>query len=332
MGAFVAQRLAGGLLLAAVVLQGATLAAQTDPTPEPAPHPCDAATGPTKKVCRAGYDALTLATPAVALLASRGNPSLGSAGGGGRFGQATVSVRGTYLQALLPATSYDGTEDAVPAARRLPAAVPSLDLRFPLLTKALPIGAVSVDFLGAIVGLPRGATDFIRLAPGVRSVGGVALGFGYGLRIGMTPSGQLPTASLNVTRHDFPRFTFGDLVRGSNFAYTLSASAMNVRLLVGRRSGRLEFTAGGGADLIKGDYSISYVNQTTRSPISADSTLSALRIVTVANAALDLVAGLRIGFEGGFQVGKDDKLPTRFEAVNPKSGRFFGGVGLGFKL
>ncbi len=60
--------------------------------------------------------------------------------------------------------------------------------------------------------------------------------------------------------------------------------------------------------------------------------MSAIRIVPVMNAALPIGGFLRLSFEGGFQVGKDEKLPTVFEAHNPKSGRFFGGVGLGFKL
>lgn len=327
------RRLTSGILLAWVVLVPTPLRSQTTPEPEPAPHPCDGRAGATQAVCRAGYDALTIFTPAAALLAGGGNPSLGSAAGGGRFGQMWVSLRGTYLQAILPATTYDGTTDTVAVARRLPAAIPSLDVRFALLSKPLPMGVVSVDFLGAVIGLPSGATEYIRLAPDVRAVGGVALGFGYGLRIGMAPKGPLPVASLNVTRHDLPRFTFGDLARGSNFAYTLSASAMNVRLLAGRRFGGFEFTAGGGADLIKGDYSIVYVDQVTKKPMApVDSSLSTMRLLTVANAAFYLGGGARLSFEGGFQIGKDDKLPTRFEAVNPKSGRFFGGVGLGFKL
>ncbi|MFN0177308.1 MAG: hypothetical protein ACKVZ0_00815 [Gemmatimonadales bacterium] len=309
-----------------------TAVAQTEPTP-PAPHPCDSRSGPTKTVCRAGYDAITVMTPLAALAAGGGNPSLGSAAGGERFGQVWLTLRGSYLVAVLPHSGYDGTGDTVPAAQRLPVAVPSLDLRFTLLRKPLAVGAVSMDFLGTVTGVPRGATRLVRFGDDVRSVGGVALGFGYGLRIGMAAKAPLPTASLNIARHDMPRFSYGAIAAGSNFAYALSASAINVRLLAGRRFGAFELTAGGGVDLIKGDYSLVLVDQATKAPLPrADSTFSTMRIMTLANGAINLGKSFRLSFEGGFQVGKDEKLPTLFDGLNTKSGRFFGGVGLGFKL
>ena len=308
-------------------------AAQTDPAPAPAVHPCESQAGPTKAVCRAGYDAISVMTPIAALAASGGNPSLGSAAGGEKFGHLLVTVRGSFLTAVLPATSYDGVGDTVPVARRLPVAVPSVDLRFTLLRKPLPMGAASVDFLATITGVPRGATQYIRFGDEVRGVGGLVLGFGYGLRIGVAPKLPMPTASLNITRHDMPRFTVGAVAAGSNFAYTLSASAMNVRLLAGRRFGAFELTAGGGADLIKGDYSLIYLDPVAKTLLPrADSTFSTMRLLTVANGAMYLGKIARLTFEGGFQIGKDEKLPTQFDGLNTKSGRFFGGVGLGFKL
>ena len=55
-----------------------------------------------------------------------------------------------------------------------------------------------------------------------------------------------------------------------------------------------------------------YVNQTTHQPSArADSSVSTLRFLSVANAALHLGV-IKLSFEGGFQVGKDDKLPTIF--------------------
>jgi len=310
----------------------ASLAAQTT-TPEPVPHPCDSQTGTTKAVCRAGYDAVSAIVPIGALAVSRGNPGLGTAAAGQRFGDLVITLRGNYLGARLPATSYDGASDTVALARRLAVVVPSADLRLTLLRRALPMGAASVDFLGSISGIPRHATDFVRFGDDVRSIGGVVLGFGYGLRIGVEPNGPLPVVSLNVGRSDLPRFTIGDLTAGSNFAYSLSVSAINVRLMAGRRFGGFEFTGGGGVDLIKGDYSLAYRDQVTNTPKPrADSTVSAMRILTVVNAAFHLGSVARLTFEGGFQVGKNDKLPTIFEGTNTKSGRFFGGVGLGFKL
>ena len=298
-----------------------------------AAHPCDAQAGPTKAVCRAGYDAMASILPVAALGASGGNPSIGSAAGGKGFGDVSITIRGTYLRTVLPSTAFDGTVDTVPAARRLPVAIPSLEIRLGLVRKTLPIGAATVDFLGAMLGVPQSATEFVRYSSDTRSLQGLALGFGYGLRIGIEPKGPMPTVSLNVGRHDFPKFTIGDVGSGSQVAYTVAVSAINARLMIGRRFAGLELTAGAGADLIKGSYSLVYRSQATHLPLPrADSTLSTMRILTVVNAALPVAGVFRLSFEGGFQVGKDDKLLTVFQASNPKSGRFFGGVGLGFKL
>lgn len=85
-------------------------------------------------------------------------------------------------------------------------------------------------------------------------------------------------------------------------------------------------------DLIKGNYSLVYRDQTTGLPAPrADSTVSTMRIVTTTSGSL-LLGPVRLSVEGGFQVGKDDKLPTVFEAVDTRSGRFFGAFGIGFKL
>ena len=223
------------------------LLAQTPP-PAVAPHPCDARSGPTKSVCRAGYDALASVIPVASLGASGGNPSIGSAAGGRGFGDISITLRATYLRTVLPSTAFDGTTDTVPAARRLPVAVPSVEIRFGLLRKALPVGAATVDFLGSMIGVPKSATDYIRYSSDIRSLQGLALGFGYGIRIGVAPKGPMPTVSLNVGRHDFPKFTVGDIGAGSQFAYTVAVSAINARLMVGRRFSGFEFTAGAGAD------------------------------------------------------------------------------------
>ncbi len=308
------------------------LAAQTTP-PAVVPHQCDAETGASKRVCRAGYDAMASMLPAVSLSASGGNPSIGSAAGGKGFGDLALTFRGNYARAILPASEFDGTTDTVPAARRLPLVVPSLEVRLGLVRKTLPIGAATVDFLGSMILVPMGATAFLRFSPDTRALQGLALGFGYGIRIGVEPKGPMPTISLNIGRRDFPKFTFGDVGGESQFAYTLAVSAINARLMVGKRLSGFELTAGAGADLIQGNYSLVYRNQTTHLPAPrADSTLSTMRLLTVVNLALPIGRTLWVSLEGGFQVGKDEKVPTVFEAHNPKSGRFFGGVGLGFKL
>ncbi len=298
-----------------------------------AAHPCDAQTTVTKSVCRAAYDAVTGIVPVGALAMGGGNPYLGSAGGGRGFGDIGITFRGNFFRVILPATTYAGATDTVAAARRLPIIVPTIDLRFGLMRKTLPVGEATVDFLASVGGIPENSTDYIRFSSDARRLAGIVLGFGYGLRIGIAPTGPMPLVSLNVGRHDVPKFTVGDVAAGSNFAYTVAISAINARLLVGKRLKGFEFTAGAGADLMTGGYSIVYRNLKTNLPSArADSTVSTMRLLTLANAAFVFGKVARLTFEGGFQIGKDEKLPTIFEANNTKSGRFFGGVGLGFKL
>jgi hypothetical protein len=310
----------------------APVAAQTGTTP-PAPHPCDSQSGRTKLVCRAAYDAIEVMIPAAGLAASGGNPSLSGPGGGHRFGDLAISLRVNYLSVPLPNTFYDGSTDTVGLAKRFAFAVPSLDIRFGILSKKLPMGTVSADLLGNVLAMPKSETNFLRYGPEVRSVGGAAIGFGYGLRIAFDPAPPLPTASLNISKHDLPTFTYGDVGAGGNYGYTLSVSAINVRLLAGKRFGLFELTGGAGVDLLTGNYSVTYRDLTTGQPSArADSSQSAMRILVLTNGALLLGKIARLTVEGGFQIGKDDKLPTIFAANDTRAGRFFGGVGLGFKL
>ncbi|MEO8452410.1 MAG: hypothetical protein ABI647_21640, partial [Gemmatimonadota bacterium] len=229
---------------------------------------------------------------------------------------------------------YDGVSDTVGLAKKLYAPVPALDFSFGLLRKVLPnMGSVSVELLGSIMGIPKNSTQFIRFGDDDRSVGGLVLGFGYGVRIAIEPKAPMPSVSLNITRHGLPNFTFGQISAGDTYAYTLGVSSISGRLLVGKKFGGFELTGGLGADMLKGEYSLLYVDPATRvlAP-SIDSTKSMMRIITLANGAFALGKAVNLSFEGGFQVGKNEGITTIFRAVNPGAGKFFGSIGIGFKL
>lgn len=301
-------------------------------TAAPATHPCDIRVGQAARVCRAGYDAIAWMVPAGGLALTAGNPVLGTAGGGQGFGDLTVTLRANHLRTVVPSSRYDGTGDTVAAVRRLPLALARMDLRVGLIRRQLPVGVASLDLLGTILPIPKHDPSDFRFGPEVRSLGSFALGFGYGLRLAMAPREPLPVVSLNLGKSDLPAFRFGDIAKGSTYAYTLSISAIHARLLAGKRLGLLEVTGGGGVDLLTGNYSLVYVDPTSGTPFPrADSTHKATRFVALANAALKL-GPARVGFEGGFQVGKDQGLATVFRANDTRSGTFFGGVGIGFKL
>lgn len=324
----------GAIILLGTLASGALHAQSTAATaasPVDAPA-CTALTGSPQAVCQAAHDAVFAALPAWSLLITGGNPVLGTAGPSGRFGAVTLTVRANHALVVLPSTLYDGSTDTVKAARRNNITTPSVDLSFGIMQKAMPMGTVGVDFLSSLFVARPDATYLVGFPDDTRRLAGAVVGFGWGVRIGMQPNGPMPVASLSVTKRDYPNFTYGDLSSGSTYAYTLGISAIDVRLMLGKKFGGFEFSTGAGADLLKGTYSILFTDPVTHALApQVDSTRSAMRIITATNAAFDL-RPFRLTFEGGYQVGKDEKLPTIVKSVNPRSGRFFGGVGLGVKF
>jgi hypothetical protein len=291
---------------------------------------CPSDTTATSRICQAGADALTLLLPVEGLLVSGGNPVPGTAAALGKFGHARISGRVGLARVTIPETDYDGTSDTMAADKRLLVPLPRLDLSLGLYSRKLPIGTAAIDLLGSAVVLPTGATTRIRIDDNARTIGGLALGLGYGFRAAMSMTGSRPTVSLTAMKRDMPAIRFGDLAAGDRLSVATTLSAINLRLLVGGHAGPLTLSAGGGMDLYKGDGNVTYTDST-----GADSTvavsLSTSRIMTVMNAGFDL-GPLNLWAEGGFQVGKKTDLATIFERNDPGSGRFYGGLGAGLKF
>lgn len=301
------------------------------PPVEQAPA-CTPLTGSAHAVCQAAHDAVFATVPAWSVLIGGGNPTLGTAAAGGKFARITLTLRVTQALIILPTSEYDGSSDTVHGVRRIHRMQPSVDLAFGLLQKTLPMGTVGVDFLSTVFLIQPDGIPLLSFPDDTRRIGGRVVGFGWGIRIGMAPTGPMPSASLSVTMRDHPHFTYGDIAAGSSYSYTLGVSAMNVRLMAGRRFGGFEFTAGAGVDMLKGKYSIVYTDPATGAlQPQVDSTRSGMRIITTANAAFYLKM-VRVTFEGGYQVGKDELLPTVVQSVNSRAGRFFAGAGLAVRF
>ncbi|HTS90036.1 MAG TPA: hypothetical protein VMG41_16195 [Gemmatimonadales bacterium] len=286
---------------------------------------CPSDTTASARVCQAGIDLLNAFLPVEGILAGGGNPVPGTAGAVGRFGHFRVATRVGLVGLSVPNAGYDGSSDTVHADKRLLVPMPRLDLSMGVLTKKLPMGSAAVDLLGSAVLLPASATSRVRVDPDARSIGGVALGLGYGFRGAFTLAGAGPTISLSVMKRDMPSIRFGDLSAGDRFSAATTLSAISARLMVGGRSGLLSLSAGGGMDLYKGTGTVSYADSS-----GADSTvavsLSTSRILAVLNVALNL-GPLSLWTDGGFQVGKKTTMTTVFQGTDPSAGRFFGGLG-----
>lgn len=272
--------------------------------------------------------------PTAGLLLSGGNPVLGAAegGGSGRFGHLQLTFRTVVAEVVGPDTRYDGASDTVGIGHRGHLAVPQVDLALGLFSRTLPnLGTITFDLMGSALGIPDASIGSFQVTPGARSLGNLAVGFGFGFRAAVIGE-KLPAVSLSVMKRDTPTITYGSITGGENASYTFNTSAINVRLFLGRRFGIVEIAGGGGINLYSGDASVLFVDpqtSTLQAPVAFR--LKATRLVTAFNTGL-VLGPVHLSGEGGYQVGKDEGLTTRFAENNLKAGKFFGSVGLGFRM
>jgi hypothetical protein len=292
---------------------------------------CPGDTTQAGRICQAGADALTLFLPIEAALVGGGNPVPGTAQALGKFGRVRLSGRIGLVRVTIPDASFDGTSDTVRAETRLLVPMPRLDLDIGILSKKLPLGTASVDLLGSAVAVPVGASSRYRLDENARRIGGLGIGLGFGLRAALAMAGNKPTVSINVMKRDMPAIHFGDLAQGDLLATSSTLSAINARLLVGGHLGPLEFTGGGGIDLLKGKGRVTFVDPVTSTDSTITVDLSTSRINVLLNGAFDL-GPLTLWGEGGFLVGKAEGVVTTFQRIDPAGGQFYGGLGVALGL
>jgi len=279
------------------------------------------------KVCTAALDGITMIHPIAALLMNGGNPRLGSAGVIGRFGHVALGLRATTAMAVVPNLSWAGNTDTVPVGRRVQLYAPRVDLAMGILQKQMPMGVVGVDFLLSALVIPRNRTDLFTPVPGSRTIQDATVSLDWGIRAGMT-SAKLPTVSLSIMKRSTPTVQMGGTTNGQTTAWTFNASAIDVRLFAGKRFGWFEFAVGAGADLLSGKGEVAYRDPGTGTVGDVlEPKLSGMRIVTALNLGFH-IGPLHLVGEGGYQVGSNLALTTRYAENNPNAGKFFGGVGV----
>ncbi|MDX2262107.1 MAG: hypothetical protein SFU84_10475 [Gemmatimonadales bacterium] len=279
------------------------------------------------KVCTAALDGITMIHPIAALLMNGGNPRLGSAGVIGRFGHIALGLRATTAMAVVPDLAWAGNTDTVPVGRRVQLYAPRVDLAMGILQKQMPMGVVGVDFLLSALVIPRNRTDLFTPVPGSRTIQDATVSLDWGIRAGMT-SAKLPTVSLSIMKRSTPTVQMGGTTNGQTTAWTFNASAIDVRLFAGKRFGWFEFAAGAGADLLSGKGEVAYRDPGTGTVGEVlEPKLSGMRIVTALNLGFH-VGPLHLVGEGGYQVGSNLALTTRYAENNPNAGKFFGGIGV----
>jgi hypothetical protein len=273
---------------------------------------CGSFTGSTRRICDAAADGTRAFHPVAGLLVSGGNPVIGTANTLGGLGHFT-----------LPDPEYDGSTGAVPSSEELYAPVPLIEGAAGIF-QGLPSGLLSVDVLASAQLLPTDQIDHLSVDRDARRIGDVALGFGYGVRVGiLRDEGPLPAVSVSAMRRNIPEVAYGDLEQGDEFRYAVDLQATNLRLVASKQFAALQLAAGIGWDRYTGDARIELRDQATALQLN----LKESRTLTFVNAGLDLAAFSLVG-EAGYQSGRDRELSTEFEDFDTRDGTFFAGLGL----
>ncbi|HEX2249378.1 MAG TPA: hypothetical protein VHH32_03470 [Gemmatimonadales bacterium] len=289
---------------------------------------CSAYSGNARRVCDAAVDGTRAFHPVFGMLVSGGNPTIGSAATLGGLGHASVTVRANAVNIVLPDLGYTGSSTTVPAGEKLFLPAPLVEGSLGLY-KGLPGGLLAIDFLGSAQLLPTDQIDNVTVDEDARKIGSLALGLGYGARIGILRGlGPVPDVSVSVMRRDIPTITYGDVPSGDRFSYGVDLHATNIRVVASKQVAVLDLAAGFGWDKYTGDATIQF-----RDPItlavqpSIPVELSNSRLVGFVNAGVN-VSKVRLTGELGYQGGKDQELSTEFEDFDTTEGKFFAGLGL----
>ena len=305
--------------LSAVVLVSPLLAQ----TPE-----CSSYSGNAQRVCAAGVDGTRAFHPVFGMLVSGGNPTIGSAATLGGLGHASLTVRANAVNLVLPDLGYTGSSSTVPAGEKLFLPAPMVEGSLGLY-KGMSAGLFAVDLLGSAQLLPTTQIDNVTIAAGARKIGSIALGLGYGARVGLLRGmGPLPNLSLSVMRRDIPTITYGDVTGDDRFSYAVDLHATNFRLIASKQVAVLDLAAGLGWDKYTGDAIIQFQDPITlvlqpNVPVELNNS----RVLGFVNAGLSM-SMVRLTGEVGYQGGKDQNLSTDFEDFDTTQGKFFAGLGL----
>ena len=305
------------LLLAALVLAVALpVSAQNSE--------CTAFGGSSRRICDAALDGTRAFHPVAGILVSGGNPVLGTANTLGGLGHFSVTARANAAEVVLPDPSYDGSPGAVPSNEGLYAPVPLVEAAAGL-WEGLPSGLLSIDLLASAQLLPTNQVDDLSVDPDARRIGDVALGLGYGVRVGLLrDEGPLPAVSVSAMRRHVPRIAYGDVDGGDEFRYSVDLEATNLRLVASKQLAALQLAAGIGWDRYTGGAQVE-LREGTAPLVRVD--LKESHTLAFLNVGIDLAAVSLVG-EAGYQSGREEELSTDFEDFDTTDGKLFAGIGL----
>lgn len=279
-------------------------------------------------VCNAAIDGTEVFHPIAGLLTSGGNPVLGGVGTLGGFGHFSFTARLNGTQLQTPDLAYDGSSGTT-VGKGQQIFVPA-----PLLEAAVGLfpgfnGFLSLDALGSAVLLPTDAVKNLSVDKDARKIGNIALGLGYGARVGVFKgSAIIPSVTVSLMRRDIPRISFGDVTNnGDNYSYSVDLHATNLRAIAGYSIGLADIGLGLGWDKYTGSANVSFVPQVLPAQTIDDVKLNNTRTMAFLTGALNLSV-VKLGAEVGYQFGKNEDLATSFDGNDPSKSRLFAGAGL----
>ena len=277
--------------------------------------------------CNTAVDAVRAFHPLAGMLVSGGNPVLGTAGSLGGLGHFAFTARVNLLKAALP-NPDSASQPSVPSSFN--GAVPAPVVEGALgLYRGTSLGLFSIDALGSAVLLPTGVVSNLSVDSGAAHIGSVALGLGYGVRVGVLKGGfPVPSLSVSYMRRAVPRLQYGQLASGNEFEFDTDLKADNYRVEAGWRFVLVDIAAGLGIDHYTSTAHIRF-NDTPTTTRTVTLDLANTRQVLFLNGGLSLAA-VKLVAELGYQTGKDQHLTTNFSDFDPKAGHVFGGIGVRF--
>jgi hypothetical protein len=279
-------------------------------------------------LCNAIVDGARGFQPILGLLTSGGAPVLGAGDALGGFGHLFVTARVNAAHVVLPDLNYDGSTTTVGAGSTLFFPSPVVELALGIFG-GTRTGLFALDFLGSAQLLPTNQIDNFSVASIARKLGSVALGLGFGGRLGVvreTP--VVPGISVSVMRRDIPEVRYGDLGTGANLTFATDLKATNLRAIATKGFGIARVSGGIGWDHYTGRAQVQFRNSITSIPEAAlQLDLASSRVLGFADAGLDL-RHFKLTAEAGYQFGRDQHLVTTFTDFDPSGGRFFAAAGL----
>ena len=286
---------------------------------------CTTTLAEAERACNTAVDAARVIHPLAGMLASGGNPVLGSAGTNGRVGRFSITGRLNTMEVSLPDPD-SAAEASVPSSFEGLVVSPVIEMSAGLLP-GFGNGILAIDLLGSAVLLPTTMED-VTVDEDAPHIGDIALGLGYGARIGIVKGEfKAPSLSLSIMRRSLPRARYGDVEGGDLADFSTDLHATNVRLIAGMSVGLLDLAAGLGMDFYNADGIVRYID------------LLGIREREFDFESNRRLAFLNIGFrmgpatlagEIGYQTGEEMNLSTDFTDFDPSAGHVFWSAGLRF--